>query len=99
MAYLYQGRCLDTVQHLHDSVAAGCPTVSGNYAIQCVATGTQVDITAIDLSTQSTYTSVLVPSQIPCDVTLLDQTDFYWQLAAVLVVGFSIRMIIKAFNN
>jgi len=99
MSYLYQGRCLDTVQHLHESVAAGCPTVSGNFAIQCAATETQINVTAIDLSTQVTYSSVLVPSQIPCDVTLLDQTAFYWQLVGVLVVGFAIRMIIKAFNN
>ncbi|MXS83631.1 hypothetical protein [Nitrosomonas oligotropha] len=37
-------------------------------------------------------------TDIPCDVTLLDQTAFYWQLAGVLVAGFAVRVIIKAFQ-
>lgn len=98
MAFLYQGQCLDTVQRLHESVAAACPPVSGNYSLQCTPTGTQVDILATDIFSAATYTSVLVPSQIPCDVTLLDQTAFYWQLVGILVVGFGIRAIIKAFQ-
>ena len=98
MAYLYQGRCLDTVQRLHEAVAAECPPVSGNYSLQCTPTAAQVDIVATDFITTTSYSSVLVPSQIPCDVTLLDQTDFFWQLAGILVAGFAIRAIIKAFQ-
>lgn len=98
MAYLYQGKCLDTIQQLHEFVAAGCPTVSGNFSLQCVPTAAQVDITATDISTQTTFTSVFVPSQIPCAVSLVDQTEFYWQLAGILVAGFAIRAIIKAFQ-
>ncbi|MDV6342938.1 hypothetical protein R2103_14285 [Nitrosomonas sp. Is24] len=98
MAYLYQGKCLDTVQRLHESVAAACPPVSGTYSLQCTPSATQVDILATDIFSAATYTSVLIPSQIPCDVSLLDQTAFFWQLAGVLVVGFSIRAIIKAFQ-
>jgi hypothetical protein len=98
MTYLYQGRCLDTVQRLHEAVAAECPPVSGNYSLQCNPTSTQIDIVATDILSAATYSSVLVPSQIPCDVTLLDQTDFYWQLAGILVAGFAIRAIIKAFQ-
>ena len=98
MPYLYQGRCLDTVQQLHEYVAAECPPVSGNYSLQCTPTASQVDIVATDIMNSTTYTSVLVPSQIPCNVTLLDQTDFYWQLALVLVTGFAIRAMIKAFQ-
>jgi hypothetical protein len=98
MAFLYQGRCLDTVQRLHESVAAACPPVSGNHSLQCTPTSTQVDIVATDLISSTTYSSVLVPSQIPCDITLLDQTDFYWQLVGVLVAGFAIRALIQAFK-
>ncbi len=98
MAFLYQGRCLDTVQRLHESVAAACPPVSGNYSLQCTPTSTQVDIVATDLISATTYSSVLVPPQIPCDITLLDQTDFYWQLVGVLVAGFAIRALIQAFK-
>ena len=95
MTYLYQGKCLDTVQRLHESVAAACPPVSGNYALQCTPSATQVDILATDIFSAATYASVLVPSQIPCDVSLLDQTAFFWQLAGILVAGFTIRAIIK----
>jgi len=98
MAYLYQGKCLDTVQRLHESVAAACPPVSGNYSLQCTPTSTQVDILATDIFSAATYSSVLVPSQIPCDVTLLDQTAFYWQLVGVLVAGFAIRALIQVFK-
>lgn len=98
MAYLYQGKCLDTVQRLHESVAAACPPVSGNYSLQCTPTSTQVDILATDILSAATYSSVLVPSQIPCDVTLLDQTAFYWQLVGVLVAGFAIRALIQVFK-
>lgn len=98
MAFLYQGRCLDTVQRLHESVAAACPPVSGNYSLQCTPTSTQVDMVATDLMSTITYASVLVPSQIPCDIRLLDQTDFYWQLVGVLVAGFAIRALIQAFK-
>ena len=98
MAYLYQGKCLDTVQRLHESVAAACPPVSGNYSLQCTPTVTQVDIVATDILSAATYSSVLVPSQIPCDVTLLDQTAFYWQLVGVLVAGFAIRALIQVFK-
>ena len=98
MAFLYQGKCLDTVQRLHEFVAAECPPVSGNFSLQCTPTGTQVDIVATDITTAATFASVLVPSQIPCDVTLLDQTEFYWQLVGILVAGFAIRSIIKAFQ-
>lgn len=98
MAYLYQGKCLDTVQRLHEAVAAACPPVSGNYSLQCTPTAAQVDIEATDFFTSSTFLSVLVPSQIPCDVTLLDQTAFYWQLVGILVAGFAIRAMIKAFQ-
>ena len=98
MAYLYQGKCLDTVQRLHESVAAACPPVSGNYSLQCTPSAAQVDIVATDIFSAATYASVLVPSQIPCDVTLLDQTAFFWQLAGVLVAGFAVRVIIKAFQ-
>jgi len=96
MAYLYQGKCLDTVQRLHESVAAACPPVSGNYALQCTPSAAQVDIVATDIFSAANYASVLIPSQIPCDVSLLDQTAFYWQLAGILAVGFGIRAIIKA---
>lgn len=95
MSYLYQGKCLDTVQRLHEFVAAACPPVSGNYALQCTPTGTQINIVATDILTAATYNSVLVPSQIPCEVTLLDQTVFFWQLAGILVAGFAVRAIIK----
>lgn len=98
MAYLYQGKCLDTVQRLHESVAAACPPVSGNYSLQCTPSAAQVDIVATDIFSAATYASALIPSQIPCDVTLLDQTAFYWQLAGILAVGFGIRAIIKAFQ-
>ncbi|PTQ76448.1 hypothetical protein C8R26_11741 [Nitrosomonas oligotropha] len=98
MAYLYQGKCLDTVQRLHESVAAACPPVSGNYSLQCTPSAAQVDIVATDIFSAATYASVLVPSQIPCDVSLLDQTAFFWQLAGVLVAGFAVRAIIKAFQ-
>jgi len=98
MAYLYQGKCLDTVQRLHESVAAACPPVSGNYSLQCTPTSTQVDIVATDLMSSIAYSSVLVPPQIPCDVTLLDQTAFYWQLVGVLVAGFAIRALIQVFK-
>jgi hypothetical protein len=99
MPYLYQNRCFDTVQQLHNAVAAACPPVSGNYSLQCNATSTQIDILATDILSAATYTSTLIPAQISCDVTLLDQTAFYWQLVGILVVGFSIRSIIKAFNH
>ncbi len=98
MAYLYQGKCLDTVQRLHESVAAACPPVSGNYSLQCMPTSTQVDIVAADLTNSIIYSSVLVPPQIPCDVTLLDQTAFYWQLVGVLLAGFAIRALIQVFK-
>lgn len=98
MAYLYRGKCLDTVQRLHEFVAAECPAVSGNYSLQCTPTATQVDILATDILSAATYASVLVPSQIPCDVTLLDQTAFHWQLVGILVAGFAIRAMIKAFQ-
>ena len=98
MAYLYQGKCLDTVQRLHESVAAACPPVSGNYSLQCTPSAAQVDLVATDIFSAATYASVLIPSQIPCDVSLLDQTAFYWQLAGILAVGFGIRAIIKAFQ-
>lgn len=98
MAYLYQGKCLDTVQRLHETVAAACPPVSGNYSLQCTPTSTQVEIVATDVITSAIYSSVLVPAQIPCDVTLLDQTNFFWQLVGILVAGFAIRALIKAFQ-
>lgn len=98
MAFLYQGKCLDTVQRLHETVAAACPPVSGNYSLQCTPTSSQVDILATDFVSSITFSSVLVPPQIPCDVTLLDQTAFHWQLVGILVAGFAIRAMIKAFQ-
>lgn len=98
MSYLYQNRCFDTVQQLHDAVAAACPPVSGNYSLQCNPASTQIDVLATDILTAATYTSTFIPVQIPCDISLLDQTAFYWQLVGILVAGFGIRAIIKAFQ-
>jgi hypothetical protein len=96
MAFLYQGRCLDTVQRLHESVAAACPPVSGNYSLQCTPSATQIDIVSTDIITSAVYNSVLVPPQIPCDVSMLDLSAFHWQLALILASGFAIRAIIKS---
>ena len=98
MSYLYQNSCFDTVQRLHEAVAAECPPVSGNYSLQCNPTSTQIDIVATDLFSSMSYSSVLVPSQIPCDVSMLDMTDFLWQITLILVAGFAIRVLIKAFQ-
>jgi len=98
MGYLYQGKCLDTVQQLHENVAAECPVVSGNYALQCTPSAVQIDIVATDLSTSATFASVLTPSLIPCEVSLVNQTGFMWELALILTAGFAVRAIIKAFQ-
>jgi hypothetical protein len=104
MGYLYQGKCLDTVQSLNENFAQDCTkafTSLGQYVSICSgdASGVTVNTYALKDGVQwNTVPVVLQPQQISCEVSLLNQTGFMWELALILVAGFTIRAIIKAFQ-
>ncbi len=104
MGYLYQGRCLDTVQSLNENFAQDCTktmTNLGQYVAMCSgdASGVTVNTYALRDGVQwNTVPVVLHPQQISCEVSLLNQTGFMWELALILVAGFAIRATIRAFQ-
>lgn len=95
MSYLYQNRCFDTVQQLHEFVAADCPVVSGGAAIKCTPSATDIFIEKTDLSLGTTTSYNYVPAQITCDPSLTDLTAVIWDVSLILIAAFSIAVIIK----
>lgn len=104
MGYLYQGKCLDTVQSLNEHFAQDCTksfTALNQYAAMCTGDASGVTVNTYSLKDGVQYNTVPVviqPQQISCEVSLLNQTGFMWELALILVAGFTIRAIIKAFQ-
>lgn len=95
MSYLYQNRCFDTVQQLHDYVAADCPAVSGGAAIKCTPNATDILIEKTDL-TFGTVTSInYIPSQIVCDPSLTDLTTIIWDVSLMWIAAFTVAVIAK----
>ncbi len=95
MSYLYQNRCFDTVQQLHEFVAADCPVVSGGAAIKCTPSATDILIEKTDLTQGTTTSYSYVPAQITCDPSLTDLTSVIWDVSLILIAAFSIAVIIK----
>lgn len=95
MSYLYQNRCFDTVQQLHEFVAADCPVVSGGAAIKCTPSATDILIEKTDLSLGTTTSYSYFPAQITCDPSLTDLTSVIWDVSLILIAAFSIAVIIK----
>ena len=104
MGYLYQGKCLDTVQSLNENFAQDCTktfTALNQYVSMCTGDAAGVTVNTYSLKDRVQYNTVpvvLQPQQISCEVSLLNQTGFMWELALILVAGFTIRAIIKAFQ-
>jgi len=96
MSFLFENRCFQTVQSLHDYVAAACPVISNGAAINCQPISDHVQITSTNLitSVQSTYS--YIPEQITCDPSITDLSSLLWQASLILVAGFGIRVLVKA---
>ncbi|WP_090697176.1 hypothetical protein [Nitrosomonas aestuarii] len=95
MSYLYQNRCFDTVQQLHENVAADCPAVSSGASIQCVPSSTDIAITHTDLATLVSTTSSHIPPQIACDPSLTDLTTIIWDISLIWIAAFTVSVIAK----
>lgn len=104
MGYYYQGRCLDTLTEYHMHFAQNCSNVGGQglsgWFYFCTGTESGVIVQAYQTSTGNLTGTTIehVPQPIPCEVSLTNQTGFMWELALILIAGFSIRAIIKAFQ-
>ena len=104
MGYLYQGKCLDTVQSLNEHFAQDCTKSFqnlGQFVVMCSGDSSGVTVNTYSLKDAAQWNTVPVvlhPQQISCEVSLLNQTGFMWELALILVAGFTIRAIIKVFQ-
>jgi len=95
MSYLYQNRCFDTVQQLHEFVAADCPVVSDGAAIKCTPSATDILIEKTDLTLGTTTSYNYVPAQIACDPSLTDLTTIIWDVSLMWIAAFTVAVIAK----
>jgi len=104
MGYKYQAVCHDTLYDFHVAFAQNCHASGsgqlGAIYLSCTAdSGGYVVMQSYNASNGTPGTAWnYTPQAIPCEVSLTNQTGFMWELALILIAGFSIRAIIKAFQ-
>lgn len=103
MGFRYKTQCLDSLELLHDVIAADCPTIStdGAYALACIPSSTYISITRtplisitrtpLDGSTSDTLQ--VTPVQIYCDKTgsINDITEIAWLVVLVWVTAWGFK--------
>lgn len=103
MGYRYKTQCLESVELLHDVIAADCPTVSndGMYALACVPSSTTISITRTPLDGSTGNTIQVTPIQIYCDNTsaINDITELSWLVVLVWVTAWGIKKMIDALKG
>lgn len=104
MGYRYSNLCLDTVEQLHQVIAADCPVITsdGGSSIKCTPSGTDILITVdhiptTGISNQQTY----VPEQIICDTApaIADVVELAWLVVAVWVAAWGIKKMTDALKG
>lgn len=95
MGFRYKTQCLDSLELLHDVIAADCPTIStdGAYALACIPSSTYISITRTPLDGSTSDTLQVTPVQIYCDKTgsINDITEIAWLVVLVWVTAWGFK--------
>ena len=95
MGYRYKTQCLDSLELLHDVIAADCPTIStdGAYSLACVPSSTYISITRTPLEGSTSDTLQVTPVQIYCDKTgsINDIIEIAWLVVLVWVTAWGFK--------
>ena len=95
MGFRYKTQCLDSLELLHDVIAADCPTIStdGAYVLSCVPSSTYISITRTPLDGSTSDTLQVTPVQIYCDKTgsINDITEVAWLVVLVWVTAWGFK--------
>lgn len=105
MGYKYQGICYDSLFEMHAAFSELCHASGsglGSYYLSCMPdTGGYVVMQVFNATNGTPGTPWnFNPPEIACSSSVLisDAVSLSWQLALVLVAGFSARAVIKAFQ-
>ncbi|MBP6058247.1 MAG: hypothetical protein KA524_07535 [Nitrosomonas sp.] len=104
MGYKFHSICHDTLYDFHVAFAQECFKLSGGglttTMINCTADpGGYVIMQSYNVTNGTSGTPWnFTPQAVTCDPSLLNQTALMWELALILIAGFTIRAIIKAFQ-
>ncbi|MBA3754955.1 MAG: hypothetical protein H0X02_01415 [Nitrosomonas sp.] len=104
MGYRYKNLCLDTVEQLHQVIAADCPIIASNggSSIKCTPTTTEILITVDQIPTTGvTNQQNYVPDLIACDSApaIADVIELSWLVVSVWVAAWAIKKMIDALRG
>ena len=104
MGYLYKNLCLDTVDELHQTIAADCPVITsnGSSSLKCTPTSTDILLTVDQIPTTGTLNQqTYVPEQIPCNSSPLiaDVIELSWLVVAVWVTAWGFKKMSDALRG
>ncbi|SFF12697.1 hypothetical protein [Nitrosomonas sp. Nm166] len=96
MGYRYKNLCLDTVEQLHEVIAADCPviTIDGSSSIKCTPTATEILLTVEAIpTTGTTNQQTYIPEQIACDTApvIADVIELSWLVVGVWVAAWTAK--------
>ena len=104
MGYRYKNLCLDTVDELHQSIAADCPVITGNggSSLKCTPTATDILLTVDQIPTTGiTNQQTYVPEQIACDSvpSIAEVSELAWLVVAVWVAAWGYKKMADALRG
>lgn len=95
MGYKSQNYCFETVEQLHNHVAAQCDPISGDYSVVCTPhnPATVIDVTSTHLSLGTQTSTSFTPALINCDLLSSDFIELNWLFAGLIVAAAGARFI------
>ena len=104
MGYRYKNFCLDTVEQLHEVIAADCPVITsdGSSSIKCSPTSTDILMTVEPIPTTGlTSQQVYIPQQINCDTgpAIADAIELSWLVVGVWVAAWGFKKMADALRG
>lgn len=103
MGYRYKSLCLDTVEQLHEVIAADCPIVTsdGSHMLVCSPSLTEITMTLDTIPSGTPFTQVYVPQQIPCDTApaIAEVIELSWLVIGVWVAAWGFKKMSDALRG
>lgn len=102
MGYRYRTQCVDTIDLLHEVIAADCPTISsdGVYLIQCTPSSINISVTTTEIISGTQATRAWIPDQLLCNSpSVADTVELAWLVGGVWVAAWTIKMVAEVIRR
>ncbi len=97
--FLFKRSCLETVQQLHEYVAADCPTISNGFVYTCTPSASNVNINRYEISSGLSVDYLHVLEHVPCNVDVVSIAELSWLVVLVWIAAYGIKAAIKVVRS